>query len=71
MEASCLQRIDIIRGRKSGFVLRMQTKINSFYEPSSTPKSPPNFDDDGEANNELTPYPEEILLLFFFLSVMK
>ena len=66
MEASSLQRIDIIRGRKSGFVLRMQTKINSFYEPSSTPKSPPNFDDDGEANNELKPYPEEILFIYFF-----
>ena len=68
MEASCLQRIDIIKGRNSDFVLRMQTKISSFYEPSSTPKPPPNFDDDGEANNELTPYPKEA---FFFLSVMK
>ena len=66
MEASCKQRIDIIGGRKSGFILRMQTKINSFYEPSSTPKSPPNFDDDGEPNNELTLYPKEILFIYLF-----
>ena len=65
MEASCLQRIDIIGGRKRGFVLRMQTKISSFYEPSSTPKSPPNFNDDGEENNELTtPYPKKIVFFF-------
>ena len=43
----------------------MKTKISSFYEPSSTPKSPPNFDDDGEANNELTPYPKETFFFFF------
>ena len=64
MEASCLQRIDNIGGRKSGFVLRMQTKISSFYDPSSIPKSPSNFNDDGKANNELTSYPKETFFFF-------
>ena len=68
MEASCLQGIDIIEGRKST-ILRMQAKISSFYEPFSTPKSPPDFEDNGEANNELTPYPKETF--FFFTTVMK
>ena len=51
--------------KKNGFVLRMQTKISSFYDPSSIPKSPSNFNDDGKANNELTSYPKETFFFFF------
>ncbi|KAL6312501.1 hypothetical protein AAG906_001807 [Vitis piasezkii] len=44
---------------RSGAVLRMQTKISSFFKPSSAPKSPPIFYDDDDGDNEPTPFSDK------------
>ena len=47
------------RDARSGAVLRMQTKISSFFQPSSAPKSPPIFYDDDDGDNEPTPFSDK------------
>ena len=47
------------RNARSGAVLRMQTKISSFFKPSSAPKSPPIFYDDDDGDNEPTPFSDK------------
>ncbi|RVW42752.1 Protein chromosome transmission fidelity 7 [Vitis vinifera] len=37
----------------------MQTKISSFFKPSSAPKSPPIFYDDDDGDNEPTPFSDK------------